>query len=68
MVSSTPYLRDPPTFNEGEADYEAWKADVLMWSEVTNIPAEKVAVVVHLSLKVKARKASLELKSTDFKN
>ena len=62
-----PILRDPPTFNEGEDEYEAWKADVLMWSEVTDIPVEKVAVVVHLSLKGKARKASSELKSTELK-
>ena len=60
-------IRNPPAFNDGD-DYEAWKNDVEMWSDVTDIAKEKQAVVVHLSLSGKARKASSELKSADLKS
>jgi len=60
-------LKNPPPFRDDD-DYEAWKNDIEMWSSVTDIKEENKAVIVHLSLTGKARKASSELKSSQLKH
>ena len=59
-------LKKPPLFNEEECDYEEWKKDLELWTLLTNLPKNKVAIAVHLSLSGRARQATSEL-SVDCK-
>ena len=43
-------LKKPPLFNEEECDYEEWKKDLELWTLLTDLPKNKVANAVHLSL------------------
>ena len=53
-------LKIPPRM-EGVDNYESWKADLEMWSELTDLEPEKRAFAVHLRLEGAARIASGEL-------
>ena len=53
-------LKIPPR-QEGVDNYESWKADLEMWSELTDLEPEKRAFAVHLVLEGAARIASGEL-------
>ena len=50
----------PPSLND-DSEYESWKRDIDIWSRLTSLPATKMALAIHLSLKGKARSASSEL-------
>ena len=50
----------PPSLND-DSEYECWKRDIDIWSKLTNLPAKKMALAIHLSLKGRARAASSEL-------
>lgn len=54
-------LKCPPKL-VSEEGYEAWRRDVLLWGDTTEMPKKKQAVVVHLeALNGRARTASSEL-------
>ena len=42
-------LKIPPSMG-GVDNYETWKGDLEMWSEMTDLEPEKRALVVHLRL------------------
>ena len=44
-----------------------WKKDIQLWSSFTDLPKEKVAITVHLSLKGKAQTATTELSIEELK-
>ena len=44
-----------------EIEYERWKKDIDIWQKLTNVPAEKQALAVHLTLTGKAREVSSEI-------
>lgn len=50
----------PPKLDIG-ADYEVWKRDLEIWCKFTELPAEKQALAIHLSLSGKARQISSQL-------
>ena len=50
-----------------EECYETWKKDVLIWSELTDLPKNKQALALHLSLEGKARAASSQITLADLK-
>ena len=52
--------RWPPTL-AADSNYEAWKKDVQMWCHLTELPATKQALAIHLVLSGRARDASSEL-------
>lgn len=60
-------IKNPPLFAEND-DYDIWKRDIELWSEFTDLPAEKKAIAIHLSLTGKARQASSELKVDELKS
>ena len=60
MASNEFSLKIPPRM-ENVSNYESWKADLMIWSELTDLEAEKQALVVHLRLEGAARIASGEL-------
>ena len=49
-----------------EALYETWKKDVKIWCALTDIPAPKRALVIHLSLSGRARTVSSEISIEDL--
>ena len=55
----------PPAFKE-DGDYEEWKKDLEYWRFITDIPKEKIAVTIHLTLSGRARQASSEINSKDL--
>ena len=57
-------FKNPPSFGDGEKDYEVWKTELEMWVLVTDIKEEKHAIAVTLSLKGQARAIALELDKT----
>ena len=54
-------VKKPPVFNEEECDYEEWKKDVELWTLLTDLPKNKMAIAVSLSLSGCARQATSEL-------
>ena len=60
MASSDFSLKIPPRM-ESVSNYESWKADLMIQSELTDLEAEKRALVVHLRSEGAARIASGEL-------
>lgn len=58
--------RNPPKFDE-TISYEAWKTDVEIWQELTELPKNKQALAIHLSLSGKARQASTEVGVVNLK-
>ena len=59
MASAACSAKWPPAFKG--ANYETWKRDVLIWCKLTDFPAEKQALAIHLSLEGRARDASSEI-------
>ena len=57
--SQTKNNMKPPIYEDG--DYETYKADLQLWQHVTDVPKENRAITVHLTLKGKMKKASLEV-------
>ena len=55
----------PPAFKE-DGDYEEWKKDLEYWRFITDVPKEKMAVTIHLSLSGRARQATSEIDSKDL--
>ena len=53
-------MKVPPSMG-GVDNYETWKNDLEMWSELTDLEPEKRAFAVHLVLEGAARIASGEL-------
>ena len=51
-----------------EDTYEIWKNDVLIWCELTDIPQDKQALALHLSLQGKARTASSQIPVATLKS
>ena len=49
-----------------EALYETWKKDVKIWCALTDIPAAKIALAIHLSLSGRARTVSSEISIEDL--
>ena len=60
-------MKMPPKL-EDENSYEMWKNDLLIWNELTDLPANKRALAVHLSLTGRARIASSEIKLEELKS
>lgn len=52
--------KNPPKFDE-TISYEAWKMDIEIWQELSDLPKAKQALAIHLSLCGKARQASVEV-------
>ena len=44
-------------------DYETWKKEVSLWQSITNLPAEKQAVAVTLSLSGQYREVATSINS-----
>lgn len=44
-----------------DLEYEKWKKDIIIWTELTDIPKEKQALAIHLSLKGKSRNATSQI-------
>ena len=44
----------PPIFKDGDDFYE-WKRELTIWTVVTDIPEDKQAAAIYLSLEGKAR-------------
>ena len=64
---ASPSLTKPPVFNKEECDYEEWKKDLELWTLLTDLPKNKEAIAVHLSLSGRARQATSELSVDDLK-
>ena len=60
MASNT---KVPPAFDENVSYYEQWKKDIDLWTVFTDLPKEKIAIVVHFSLTGRAMQASSRVKS-----
>lgn len=56
----------PPKL-DNELHYETWKRDIAIWCELTDLPEEKRALAIHLSLSGRARTASSEIPVEDLK-
>ena len=61
-------LKKSPVFSEEECDYEEWKKDLELWTLLTDLPQNKVATTVHLSLSGCARQAASGLSIDDLKS
>ena len=53
---------------ENELNYESWRKDVQIWARVTDVPKEKQALVVHLSLSGRARNVSSQIPVSDLES
>ena len=49
-------------------DYDVWKKDIELWKLFTDLPKEKVAIAIHLSLSGRARQATSEISINDMKS
>ena len=56
----------PPKFQE-EDDYEQWRRDVEIWTELTDFDRSKQALAIHLALQGRARLAASELSVAELK-
>ena len=57
-------MKNPPPMElnkDGDEDYSGWKTNIKIWEMCTDIPAERRALVVHLSLKGREQRASMEV-------
>ena len=57
-------FKNPPSFGDGETNYETWRNELEMWCLVTDVKIEKQALAVALSLHGQARAIALELDKT----
>ena len=57
-------VRQPPIIVDD--DYLTWKNDIEVWQRCTDVPKEKQALIVHLSLRGRMKNASSELKPDDL--
>ena len=57
----------PPKF-DNESEYENWKKDINIWCELSELPVEKQALAIHLSLTGRARTTSSEIELTILKS
>ena len=64
--SANTSMKWPPYFNNN-IGYETWKRDIGIWAELTDLPKNKQALAIHLSLSGRARIATSELKVEDMK-
>ena len=58
--------KNPPKL-EDESEYEMWRKNIEVWVELTELPKEKQALAVHMSLKGRAQAASSQISITDMK-
>ena len=56
----------PPEL-ESKEDYENWKDDVMTWCDLTDLPKEKHALAIQLSLTGRARQAAKQLSRETLK-
>ena len=56
----------PPVLDD-EANYETWKRDILVWSELKIIAVGKQALAIYLSLTGRAKNAAQEITLDDLK-
>jgi len=59
-------MKMPPPL-EDEDCYEVWKEDLEIWCDLTDIPAEKQALAIHLTLTGRARAASQQVPRAELK-
>ena len=59
-------MKAPPKL-EDESQFEIWKNDIDIWCDLTEIPEEKRALAIHLSLAGRARAATSEMQKADLK-
>ena len=64
MASHGSMMKTPPQLVE--ADYERWKKDIEIWRKLTDLPASKQALAIHLSLTGRAREVSSELEVAEL--
>ena len=67
-MASVATVKTPPLFKENEMDYEQWKKDLELWTVITDLAKEKIAIAVHLSLTGRARQATSEISIKDMKS
>ena len=61
-------LKVPPVFREDEMDYDQWKKDLELWTHITELSKENIAIAIHLGLSGRARQASSEISVADMKS
>ena len=57
-------MKNPPPMElnkDGTEDYAGWKTNIQIWERCTDIPEERRALVVHLSLRGRIQRASMEV-------
>ena len=54
-------FKNPPKFDGVETAYSTWKNELKIWRAVTELPKEKQALAVTLSLSGSIKKSALEL-------
>ena len=59
------FIKTPPKLVDDSA-YESWKKDITIWCKFTDIPVEKQALGIHLSLTGRARIATSEIEISDL--
>ena len=59
-------LKTPPTFNPDEDSYEAFKKDLPIWDQFTDLPKEKKGQAVYLILPKKSREVVRNRSLTDL--
>ena len=57
-------IKNPPVLENLE-NYEQWREDVVMWSEITDLEKRKQALAVHLTLKGQAREVANQVSTAD---
>lgn len=62
----TASMKWPPKLDD-DTDYEAWKEDILMWCDLTDIPEEKQALAIHLALTGQAHTATGQIGRENLK-
>ena len=62
----TSVIKNPPVLRELE-QYEQWKEDVLMWTELTDISKKKQAIAIHLTLTGQAKEVANQVSTEDKK-
>ena len=59
--------KNPPKL-EKDTDYEQWRKNVEIWTELTDLPKEKHALAIHMSLEGRAQAASSEFSVAELKS
>jgi len=59
-------MKMPPLLQDEDC-YEVWKVDLKIWCDLTDIPVEKQALAIHLTLTGRARAASQQVPRDDLK-